>query len=98
MFVPDSIRSLVDSTTYQLTYFDPDVNLTKTCSTSCSLSKNTNVLYQDFRITNISITNGIAIDINSWYGVSGGLASVKVFQSGMHKSIYIYIYIKQKRF
>jgi len=77
-----SIRSLVDSTTYQLSYLDPDTNLTKTCSTNCSLSKNTDVLYQDFRITNISLTNGIAIDIHSWYGVGGGLASVKVFQSG----------------
>lgn len=28
------------------------------------------------------MTSGIAIDIKSWYGVSGGLASVKVFQSG----------------
>ncbi|KAF1796574.1 cortical protein marker for cell polarity-domain-containing protein [Mucor lusitanicus] len=76
-----SIRSLVDATTYQLVYLDPDTNLTRTCSTNCSLSKDTNVLYQDFRITNISLTNGIAIDIHSWYGVSGGLASVKVFQS-----------------
>ncbi|KAK4517550.1 uncharacterized protein ATC70_000890 [Mucor velutinosus] len=76
-----SIRSLVDATIYQLSYLDPDTNLTKTCSTNCSLSKNTNVLYQDFRITNISLTNGIAIDIHSWYGVGGGLASVKVFQS-----------------
>ncbi|GAN01274.1 cellular morphogenesis protein [Mucor ambiguus] len=76
-----SIRSLADATRYQLSYLDPDTNLTKTCSTNCSLSKNTNVLYQDFRITNISLTNGIAIDIHSWYGVGGGLASVKVFQS-----------------
>ncbi|KAL9555281.1 hypothetical protein MBANPS3_002434 [Mucor bainieri] len=76
-----SIRSLVDATLFQLSYLDPDTNLTKTCSTNCTLSKSTNVLYQDFRITNISLTNGIAIDIHSWYGVSGGLASVKVFQS-----------------
>ncbi|KAI8636887.1 cortical protein marker for cell polarity-domain-containing protein [Parasitella parasitica] len=76
-----SIRSLTDATTYQLSYFDPDTNLTKTCSTNCSLSNNTNVLHQDFRITNISLASGIAIDINSWYGVGGGLASVKVFQS-----------------
>ncbi|CEP13222.1 hypothetical protein [Parasitella parasitica] len=76
-----SIRSLGDASTYQLSYLDPDTNLTKTCSANCSLSSNTNVLYQDFRITNISLTSGIAIDIHSWYGVGGGLASVKVFQS-----------------
>ncbi|KAI7897873.1 cortical protein marker for cell polarity-domain-containing protein [Cokeromyces recurvatus] len=76
-----SIRSLTDSRVYKLTYLDPDSNRTKTCSTNCILSKNPNVTYQDFRITNLSITNGIAIDIKSWYGVSGGLSSVTVFQS-----------------
>ncbi|RCI03412.1 hypothetical protein CU098_005698 [Rhizopus stolonifer] len=76
-----SIRSLSDSTVYELTYLDPDTNVTKTCSTNCMLSKDMNVGYQDFRITNISLSSGIAIDIKSWYGASGGLASVKVFQS-----------------
>jgi hypothetical protein len=34
------------------------------------------------------MTSGIAIDIKSWYGSGGGLASVKVFQSGTH---YIHV-------
>ncbi|KAI9486979.1 MAG: cortical protein marker for cell polarity-domain-containing protein [Benjaminiella poitrasii] len=76
-----SIRSLTDSHVYNLIYLDPDSNRTKTCSTNCILSNNPNVTYQDFRITDLSLTSGIAIDIKSWYGASGGLASVKVFQS-----------------
>ncbi|KAI8386904.1 cortical protein marker for cell polarity-domain-containing protein [Blakeslea trispora] len=76
-----SVRSLSDSTVYELTYVDPEANLTRTCTTDCRLSKSLDMGYQDFRITNISLTAGIAIDIKSWYGVSGGLASVKIFQS-----------------
>jgi hypothetical protein len=52
-----------------------------TCTDNCTLSNDPSVTYQDFRILNQSITSGIAIDIKSWYGVGGGLSSVKVFQS-----------------
>ncbi|KAI8988035.1 cortical protein marker for cell polarity-domain-containing protein [Mycotypha africana] len=77
-----SVRSLTDSSViYEFTYLDPDTNLVKKCSTNCILSANPTVDYQDFVITNLSMTSGIAIDVKSWYGVSGGLASVKVFQS-----------------
>lgn len=77
-----SIRSLTaGSTNYTLSYLDPVTGVAKICSNNCTLSNDPAVTYQDFRVLNTSMTSGIAIDIKSWYGVSGGLSSVKVFQS-----------------
>lgn len=80
---------MTDSVVYEFTYLDPATNTTKTCSTNCTLSNDPNVTFQDFRITNLSLTSGIAIDINSWYGTSGGLASVQVFQSGKNRFLIL---------
>lgn len=60
---------------------DPVTGIRNTCSNNCTLSNDPAVTYQDFRVLNTSMTSGIAIDIKSWYGVGGGLSSVKVFQS-----------------
>ena len=66
---------------YTLSYLDPVSGIASTCSNHCVLSNDPAVTFQDFRILNTSMTSGIAIDIQSWYGVGGGLSSVKVFQS-----------------
>lgn len=85
----DRVRSLTDSTLFEFTYLDPETSAIKTCSAHCTLSNNPNVTYQDFRFVNSRLSGGIAIDIHSWYGRSGGLSSVKVFQSGMHSKNFV---------
>ncbi|CEJ03218.1 hypothetical protein RMCBS344292_17206 [Rhizopus microsporus] len=75
------VRPIDNATYFQMAYLDPASNTTKTCTTNCVLSNDASVEYQDFRILNTTMTSGIAIDIKSWYGSSGGLASVSVFQS-----------------
>ncbi|KAI8992503.1 cortical protein marker for cell polarity-domain-containing protein [Pilobolus umbonatus] len=75
------IRPLSNTTYYTLSYLDPDTGIAKVCTNNCVLSSNDNVNYQDFRIVDTSLTFGIAIDVLSWYGLSGGLASVQAFQS-----------------
>ncbi|CAO3691119.1 hypothetical protein G6F70_006527 [Rhizopus microsporus] len=75
------VRPIDNATYFQMAYLDPASNTTKTCTTNCVLSNDASVEYQDFRILNTTMTSGIAIDVKSWYGSSGGLASVSVFQS-----------------
>lgn len=85
----NSVRPFDNATYFQMAYLDPASNTTKTCTTNCVLSNDASVEYQDFRILNTTMTSGIAIDVKSWYGSSGGLASVSVFQSGKKKRNFI---------
>lgn len=88
-----------------MAYLDPASNTTKTCTTNCVLSNDASVEYQDFRILNTTMTSGIAIDVKSWYGSSGGLASVSVFQSGKKKKketsidlLYFFLHLNFRKF
>jgi hypothetical protein len=84
-----SIRAVDSKNYFQLSYLDPSTKQTRICTTNCTLSNDTSIDFQDYRILNTNLTSGIAIDIMSWYGSSGGLSSVSVFQSG----IFIFIFI-----
>jgi hypothetical protein len=64
---------------FNLSYIDPTTQQTVQCSTNCILSNDT---YQDFTVVNSMVSNGIRININSWYGNGGGLGYVQMFQSG----------------
>ncbi|KAG0838863.1 hypothetical protein G6F18_004333 [Rhizopus arrhizus] len=75
------IRAVDSKNYFQLSYLDPSTKQTRICTTNCTLSNDTSIDFQDYRILNTNLTSGIAIDIMSWYGSSGGLSSVSVFQS-----------------
>lgn len=56
-------------------------NQVVTCSDKCLLSDDSAILYQDFTVVSEITTNGIRINIDSWYGSGGGLGSVDIFRS-----------------
>jgi hypothetical protein len=56
----------------------------KQCTTDCALTNDPNVPYQDFRIMDPVLANGIEIDIFSWYGHGAGLSVIEMFQSGKY--------------
>lgn len=62
------------------TYIDPSTNQNLTCTSTCPLSSNTSVTYQDFHFVNIIGMNGFRIDISDWYGSGGGLDGIELFQ------------------
>lgn len=62
-----------------MSYVDPVTQQTIVCSKDCILSNNT---YQDFTVVDSITATGIRININSWYGSSGGLGYVQIYQSG----------------
>lgn len=64
---------------FNLSYVDPVTQQTITCSEDCILS---NATYQDFTVLNPLSSNGIRININSWFGSGGGLGYVQIYQSG----------------
>lgn len=55
-----------------------------TCSENCILS---NATYQDFTVLDSMKSNGIRININSWFGSSGGLSYVQIYQSGNNEEV-----------
>lgn len=64
-----------------MSYIDPLTNTVKYCTADCTLSNDTSIQYQDFLVAQPVSAQGIRIEINSWYGAGGGLASVEIFQT-----------------
>lgn len=64
------------------TYTDPDTGATGHCDSRCPLSSNPSVTHQDFRFINTVGMSAFRIDISDWYGQSGGLDGVELFQDG----------------
>lgn len=62
------------------TYIDPSTNQNLTCTSTCPLSSNTSITYQDFHFVNVIGMNGFRIDISDWYGSGGGLDGIELFQ------------------
>jgi hypothetical protein len=67
---------------FELSYKDPVTNQMTTCSEKCTLSNDTSLPYQDFTVVSPMTTNGIRINIDSWFGLGGGLGGVEIFRSG----------------
>lgn len=78
-----SVLALGSNSYYQLSYTDPKTQQTVTCTQNCSLSHNASVSYQDFQVVNSFPTQGLRIEIFSWYGCGGGLSFVEIFTSGL---------------
>ena len=64
------------------TYMDPATRQNASCSSTCPLSNDPSVKYQDFRFVNIIGMNSFQIDISDWYGNGGGLDGIELFQDG----------------
>ncbi|OBZ85272.1 Polarized growth protein rax2 [Choanephora cucurbitarum] len=76
-----NIIALGSNTYFNLSYIDPITKQTTTCSDQCFLSNDTSIEYQDFTVTSPMTAGGIRINIDTWYGSSGGLAGVNIFRS-----------------
>lgn len=70
------------NTPFNFTYIDPVTHQRRSCSTNCSLSNDASIEYQDFVIQDATLASGIRVQISSWYGSGGGLASIEIFQRG----------------
>ncbi|CAO3610511.1 unnamed protein product [Cunninghamella blakesleeana] len=67
---------------FNLSYIDPKSGSLVNCNLNCTLSDDPTISYQDFLVVGeTNITSNVRIDIMSWYGLGGGLASVEIFQS-----------------
>lgn len=71
-----------------LTYIDPQTNVTKFCDAWCELSNAT--ASQDFLFVNNVGMSSIRIDIFEFYGAGGGLAGIELFQDGMSTTILFF--------
>ncbi|RCH85419.1 hypothetical protein CU097_004925 [Rhizopus azygosporus] len=74
-----SIISLGSNDYFNLSYIDPATQQIQHCSEACLLSNTSD--YQDFIVSTPLSTNGIRINIDSWYGSQGGLGGVQIFRS-----------------
>lgn len=72
---------MASSEYFQLSYKHPVTNQVMTCSDHCLLSNDSSIPYQDFSVLVPMTTDGIRININTWYGTSGGLGGVEIFRS-----------------
>ncbi|KAI8580309.1 hypothetical protein K450DRAFT_237864 [Umbelopsis ramanniana AG] len=75
------VLALGSNTYYELSYTDPATQQTVTCTQNCSLSHNKSISYQDFQVVNSFPTQGLRIEIFSWFGCGGGLSFVEIFTS-----------------
>ncbi|RCI06116.1 hypothetical protein CU098_012425 [Rhizopus stolonifer] len=76
-----NIISLGSNQYFNLSYTDPITKQTSTCSEQCFLSNDSSIEYQDFTVMQPVTTNGIRINIDTWYGSAGGLGGVSIFRS-----------------
>ena len=70
--------ALPDTGIMNLTHVDPATNQNVSCTNGCQLSPN--ATYEDFHFVNPIGMNGLRIDVLDWYGASGGLSGVELFQ------------------
>ncbi|GAA5795847.1 hypothetical protein HPULCUR_001209 [Helicostylum pulchrum] len=76
-----NIISLGSNQYFQLSYTDPVTSQIVSCTDKCILSNDPSIPYQDFTVTSPVTTNGIRINIDSWFGSGGGLGNVEIFRS-----------------
>ncbi|KAI8381043.1 cortical protein marker for cell polarity-domain-containing protein [Radiomyces spectabilis] len=75
------ILALGSNEYFQLSYVDPITQQLMTCTQSCPLSENPQLVSEEFTVTKTMATQGIRIMIDAWYGAGGGLGGVEIFQS-----------------
>ncbi|KAF2161980.1 hypothetical protein M409DRAFT_69481 [Zasmidium cellare ATCC 36951] len=74
---------LDDGGILNFTYVDPTTGQNSSCSQSCPLPEN-NSTAQDFHFVNTVGVSGLRIYVTEWYGSSGGLSGIEIFQDDIY--------------
>lgn len=80
-----SVTTIPDNTVQTLQYTDPISGQAQTCTT-CPLSNNASLLYQDFLFANPLSITGIQVKISAFSGASPGLHILQILSSGAFAS------------
>ncbi|KIK67106.1 hypothetical protein GYMLUDRAFT_37143 [Collybiopsis luxurians FD-317 M1] len=81
-----SVTTIPDNTVQTLTYVDPTTQQNTTCSTTCPLSTDSSVLYQDFLFNSPQSITGVQITLSEWVGDGPGLHILQLLSSGAFAS------------
>ncbi|EGO00155.1 hypothetical protein SERLA73DRAFT_167973 [Serpula lacrymans var. lacrymans S7.3] len=81
-----SVTSIPDNAVQTLSYVDPVTGQNQTCSTTCPLSTNSSILYQDFLFTGPVTLSGVQITLSGWTGTSAGLHILQLLSTGAFAS------------
>ncbi|KIJ67669.1 hypothetical protein HYDPIDRAFT_107140 [Hydnomerulius pinastri MD-312] len=81
-----SITSIPDNTVQTLSYVDPSTGQNMTCTSSCPLSTDLSILYQDFIFTTPVTLTGMQITLSEWTGTAPGLHMMQLLSSGAFAS------------
>ncbi|KAG2148328.1 cortical protein marker for cell polarity-domain-containing protein [Suillus cothurnatus] len=81
-----SVTSIPDNTVQTLSYVNPSTGQNMTCTTTCPLSTDSSILYQDFIFTAPVTLTGIQITLSGWTGEAPGLHMLQLLSSGAFAS------------
>ncbi|KIK41515.1 hypothetical protein CY34DRAFT_85274 [Suillus luteus UH-Slu-Lm8-n1] len=81
-----SVTSIPDNTVQTLSYVNPSTGQNMTCSTTCPLSTDSSILYQDFIFTAPVTLTGMQITLSGWTGEAPGLHMLQLLSSGAFAS------------
>ncbi|PFH51975.1 hypothetical protein AMATHDRAFT_74488 [Amanita thiersii Skay4041] len=81
-----SVTTIPDNKVQTLHYVDPVTGDTSTCSSTCPLSTDPSILYQDFLFDNALSITGVQIRISAFVGSSPGLHILQLLSSGAFAS------------
>ncbi|KIK97216.1 hypothetical protein PAXRUDRAFT_10306 [Paxillus rubicundulus Ve08.2h10] len=81
-----SATSIPDNTVQTLSYVDPSTGNNITCTSSCPLSTDPSILYQDFLFTTPVTLTGVQITLSAWQGTAPGLHMMQLLSSGAFAS------------
>lgn len=80
------MTTIPDNGVQVLSYVDPETGENMTCSTSCPLSTDSGVLYQDFLFPEALSITGVQIQLIDYIGISPGLHILQLLSSGAFAS------------
>ncbi|KAJ3820470.1 cortical protein marker for cell polarity-domain-containing protein [Lentinula raphanica] len=81
-----SVTTIPDNTVQTLKYLDPTTQQNTTCSTTCPLSTDSSILYQDFLFDSPLSITGVVITLSEWTGEGPGLHILQLLSSGAFAS------------
>lgn len=84
------LYALPDGGIMNFTYVDPVTNQNATCSSTCPLSNDPAVRFQDFHFVNQVGMNSVQISISDWYGSGAGLNGIALFEDGQFLNAFIH--------
>ncbi|KAE9401582.1 hypothetical protein BT96DRAFT_918714 [Gymnopus androsaceus JB14] len=77
-----SVTTIPDNTVQTLQYLDPTTQQNTTCSTTCPLSTDSSLLYQDFLFDSSLTITGVQITLSEFTGDGPGLHILQLLSSG----------------